>query len=137
MAGSKSRSKGSLPNLTCSSTHADTAPGTVTEFHPRAGTALLPNNSGVHPAGERPDAFKPCSSRPSQTMANASDPMPLDTGSTTVSAIAAAVGEHSKARLGRERLGCAHNVGCQHRFSRPRVRQRPIEWLHGSVVRSE
>jgi hypothetical protein len=62
----------------------------VTEFQPSAGTALPPKYSGVHAAGERPDAFSPCSRRPSQTMANASEPMPLDTGSTSVRVIAAA-----------------------------------------------
>jgi len=91
IAGSKSRSNGSLPNLACSSTHADTAPGTVTEFQPSTGTALPPKYSGVHAAGERPDAFSPCSCRPSQTMAKASEPMPLETGSTTVRTIAVAI----------------------------------------------
>jgi len=36
------------------------------------------------------DAFKPVSSRPSQTIAKRSEPMPLLHGSTTVSAIAVA-----------------------------------------------
>ena len=40
IAGSKRRSKSSLPNFADSSTHADTAPGTVTEFHPVSGTCL-------------------------------------------------------------------------------------------------
>src|SRR6202008_1665155 len=72
------------------SAQADTAPGTVTEFQPTAGTALPPKYSGVHPAGERPEAFRPCNCRPSQTMANASEPMPLDTGSTRVRVMAVA-----------------------------------------------
>ncbi len=91
IAGSNSFSNGSLPNLACSSTHAETAPGTVTEFQPTAGMALPPKYSGVHSAGERPDALRPCSCRPSQTMANASEPMPLDTGSTSVRVIAVAM----------------------------------------------
>jgi hypothetical protein len=74
----------------CSSTQADTAPGTVTEFHPRSGTRSPPKYSGVHAAGDRPDAFNPCSFAPSQTMAKASEPMPFDTGSTRVRVIAAA-----------------------------------------------
>lgn len=90
MAGSKSVSNGSLPNLACSSTQADTAPGTVTEFQPSTGTALPPKYSGVHAEGERPDAFRPCSFCPSQTMLKASEPMPLDTGSTTVRVMAVA-----------------------------------------------
>ena len=47
-------------------------------------------NSGVQPAGERPEALRPCSSFPSQMMAKASEPMPLDTGSTSVSVMAVA-----------------------------------------------
>jgi hypothetical protein len=76
--------------LACSSTHADTAPGTVTEFQPNVGTPLPPKYSGDHAAGDLPDAFKPCNWLPSQTIAKASEPIPLDTGSTTVSAIAVA-----------------------------------------------
>ncbi|CNH70333.1 Uncharacterised protein [Mycobacterium tuberculosis] len=76
--------------MACNSTHADTAPGTVTAFQPSAGTSLPPKYSGVHAAGERPDALRPCNSRPSQTMAKASEPMPLDTGSTKVNATAVA-----------------------------------------------
>ena len=48
------------------------------------------NRSGVHPAGERPDPLNPCRLSPSQIKANASLPMPLLVGSTTVSAIAVA-----------------------------------------------
>src|SRR6185437_17122053 len=91
IAGSKSRSNGNLPNFACNSTQADTAPGTVTAFQPSSGTPLSPKYSGVHAAGDRPDAFRPCSSWPSHTMANASEPIPLDTGSTTVNAIAVAI----------------------------------------------
>ncbi len=80
-----------MPNFACISVHADTQPGTVTVFQPRAGIALWPaKNSGVQPAGERPEAFSPCSLFPSQTMAYASEPMPFDTGSTRVSVIAVA-----------------------------------------------
>ena len=46
--------------------------------------------SGVHAAGERPDALRPCSFLPSHRIANASEPMPLLVGSSTVSAIAVA-----------------------------------------------
>ena len=52
---------------------------------------MPPKYSGVHAAGERPDAFRPCSRLPSQTMAKASEPMPLDTGSTMVSVMAVAM----------------------------------------------
>jgi hypothetical protein len=56
-----------------------------------AGIAVLPlNRSGVQAAGERPEAFRPCSLPPSQRIANASLPMPLPVGSTTVSVIAVA-----------------------------------------------
>src|ERR1700734_765771 len=80
IAGSKSRSKGSRPNLACNSTQADTAPGTVTEFQPNRGTPLSPKYSGVHAAGERPHPFSPPSCRPSQTMAEKAGPRPLGTG---------------------------------------------------------
>src|SRR3954453_10740457 len=90
IAGSNSLGNGNRPNLACSATHADTAPGTVTEFQPTPGTSPASKYSGVHAAGERPDAFNPCSSLPSHTIANASEPMPLDTGSTNVSVIAVA-----------------------------------------------
>ena len=74
-----------------SATHAETAPGTVTESQPSEGIAFLPaKRSGVHPAGERPDAFNPTRRWPSQRIAKTSEPMPLDVGSTTVSVIAAA-----------------------------------------------
>ena len=52
---------------------------------------MPPKYSGVQAAGERPEAFNPCSRSPSHTMAKASEPMPLDTGSTTVSATAVAI----------------------------------------------
>src|SRR5438874_1094403 len=51
IAVSKSFSNGSLPNLRCSSSHADTQPGTVTVFQPRVGIAFWPpKNSGVQQA---------------------------------------------------------------------------------------
>ena len=62
----------------------------MTEFQPRTGTGPPRKYSGVHAAGERPEAFNPCNLSPSHTMAKASEPMPLDTGSTKVSVIAAA-----------------------------------------------
>ena len=46
--------------------------------------------SALAAAGARPDALRPASSRPSQTIAKRSEPMPLLTGSTTVSVIAVA-----------------------------------------------
>ena len=42
-------------------------------------------------AGERPDALRPCSRSPSHTIAKASEPMPLETGSTRVSVMAVAI----------------------------------------------
>ena len=70
---------------------AATAPGTVAEFHPSCGIAGPVNLSGVQAAGERPEAFTPCSFSPSQMMAKASLPRPLLQGSTTVSVIAVAI----------------------------------------------
>ena len=43
-----------------------------------------------HAAGERPDAFRPCSDVPSHRMRTRREPRPLPVGSTTVSAMAAA-----------------------------------------------
>ena len=60
IAFSKSFSNGSLPHRRCNSTQAETHPGTLTEFQPRSGTLeRAAKNSGVHPAGERPEAFSP------------------------------------------------------------------------------
>src|ERR1700683_2566005 len=85
-----SRSNGNLPNRRDNSLQTETAPGTVTESQPVAGIVLHPaKRSARQAAGERPEPFRPCSRCPSQTMANASLPMPLDTGSTTAAAIAA------------------------------------------------
>src|SRR5262249_26298085 len=79
-------------NLFDRSTQAETAPGTETLSQPRSGIALRPLKcSGVHAAGERPEAFRPCSLFPSHTMAKASLPMPLEIGSTPVSVVAAAI----------------------------------------------
>mgnify|MGYP003609270794 CR=1 FL=1 len=70
---------------------ADTAPGTVTAFQPFSGMPpSLSKYAGVQPAGARPDAFRPCSSLPSHTIAKPSLPMPQPVGSTTVKAMAAA-----------------------------------------------
>lgn len=52
---------------------------------------MPPKYSGVHAAGERPEALRPCTFSPSQTMANASEPIPLETGSTMVSVMAVAM----------------------------------------------
>jgi hypothetical protein len=91
MAASNSLSKGTLPHLACRSTQACTQPGTVTVFQPRTGMVFwAAKYSGVQPAGERPEALRPCSFLPSQTMAKASEPMPLETGSTTVRVMAVA-----------------------------------------------
>ncbi len=73
-----------------SAAQAETAPGIVAEFQPSCGMAGAVKRPGSHPAGERPEAFRPMSSFPSQTMAKASLPRPLLTGSTTVKAIAVA-----------------------------------------------
>src|SRR5688500_7337446 len=60
MAGSKRSAKGSLPNFSESVTHELTAPGTVTDSHPRCGIAGCSlKRSRDHPEGERPDAFRP------------------------------------------------------------------------------
>ncbi len=98
MAGSKSVSNGRRPKRPESSTQAETAPGTVTEFQPR-GTpppdpgAPAPAASrcfASKAAGERPEALRPCSSRPSHRMQKASEPMPLPVGSRIVMVMAVA-----------------------------------------------
>jgi hypothetical protein len=72
-------------------THALTAPGTVTDSQPRVGIAACSlKRSSDQPEGERPEALRPCSFLPSHSMQNASLPMPLLVGSTTVSVIAVA-----------------------------------------------
>ena len=82
---------GSRPKRSASATQAETAPGTVTLSQPSSGMPLRPRKrSGVQAAGERPDAFRPCSRCPSHRIAKASEPRPLPVGSTTVSAMAAA-----------------------------------------------
>ncbi len=63
----------------------------MTASQPCTGMAVRPlKRSGVHPAGARPEALSPTSFSPSHRIANASEPMPLEVGSTTVSVIAAA-----------------------------------------------
>ena len=53
IACSKSFLNGSLPNFACSSTQAETQPGTVTVSQPRTGIALLPAKySSVQAAGD-------------------------------------------------------------------------------------
>ena len=91
MAGSKRSANGSLPNFSDMSRHAITAPGTVTESHPRCGIAACSlKRSSDQPAGERPEALSPCSFLPSHKMQKASLPMPLLVGSSTVREIAVA-----------------------------------------------
>jgi len=90
-SGSKRSAKGSLPKRSDSATQAETAPGTVTASQPVVGIAVFPvNRSSVQPSGDRPEAFRPWSFLPSHRMANASLPIPLPVGSTTVSVIAVA-----------------------------------------------
>jgi hypothetical protein len=121
MAGPNSVANSSLPNLSESFTQAETAPGTVTLSQPCIGMASSPaKRSGVQPAGERPEAFSPCSCLPSQRIANASDPIPLPDGSTTVSVMAVAMaastalppGKHRKPCLGSQRLRGCDQVVC-------------------------
>src|SRR5262249_57604138 len=70
---------------------AGPARGRVTLSQPGCGTLFSPaKSSGVHAAGERPEAFRPRSSLPSQTIAKRSEPIPFEIGSTTVSVIAVA-----------------------------------------------
>ena len=90
-ASTNRSSNGSAPKRSDSAAQPDTWPGTVTVSQPRAGMSAMPlKRSGCQPAGERPDAFRPCSRLPSHTSANASPPMPFITGSTTVRVMAAA-----------------------------------------------
>jgi hypothetical protein len=92
MAGSNTVWKGGRPNRLCSATQAETAPGTVTESQPVADIdRRLAKRASVQPAGARPEALSPMSEPPEATMATASLPMPLLTGSTTVSATAVAI----------------------------------------------
>ena len=71
--------------------HADTTPGTVTQSQPTVGIASRPaKRFAFQAAGEWPEAFSPCKVEPSHSSANASEPMPFMTGSTTVSAMAVA-----------------------------------------------
>ena len=91
MAASNSSPKGSAPKRCDSATQALTAPGTVTLSQPVTGIVVWrAKRSAVHPAGERPEAFRPVSRSPSQTMAKASLPTPLLHGSTTVNVMAVA-----------------------------------------------
>ena len=86
-----------MPKRSDSATQLATAPGTVTESQPRTGGVLasspyLPRKySGVQPAGEKPEAFRPCSFLPSHRMQNESEPRPLLHGSTMVITAAAAI----------------------------------------------
>ena len=96
MAGCIRSAKGSLPKRSLKAAQPATAPGTVTASMPRLGGAAWSpcrraKYSGVQALGARPAAFRPWSWRPSQTMANASLPKPLLTGSTMVMAAAAAI----------------------------------------------
>src|SRR5438552_1091162 len=93
MAGRSTCSNGSRPKRACRSRQAPGAPGIVTAPQPRAGTALCPaerNRSIVSEPGARPEALRPCSFCPSHTIAKASEPMPFEHGSTTVSMAAVA-----------------------------------------------
>src|SRR5688500_19544487 len=84
IAGSKRAAKGSFPYFSESITHALTAPGTVTESQPRWGIdGCSLKRSSDHPAGERPEAFRPCSFLPYHSMQNASLTLPLILGYTT------------------------------------------------------
>ena len=88
--GFDSAENDSWPKRADRSTQALTAPGTVTLSQPRSGIAPPGKRSGVQSAGERPEALRPCSARPSHRIAKASLPRPLPVGSTTTRAIAAA-----------------------------------------------
>jgi len=97
MAGASRSANGRRPKRSDSAAQADTAPGTVTESQPRLGTvvaaspSLRRKYSGVHAAGARPEALRPCSLPCVHTSANASEPRPLLHGSTRVIAAAAAI----------------------------------------------
>ncbi|ETH34015.1 tripartite tricarboxylate transporter family receptor domain protein, partial [Bordetella pertussis H897] len=69
-----------------------TRAGMVPASQPRAGMASWREKySRVQACGARPEAFRPCSWRPSQMMANRSPPMPFMHGPTTVMVMAAAI----------------------------------------------
>jgi len=94
MAGTNDSARGSFPNFKASSAHADGMPGTVTGAQPYLGMPVHPaalSFSIEMPSGARPLAFRPYSLPRIQTRANASPPMPLDVGSTTVRQAAAAM----------------------------------------------
>ena len=140
MAGSNRSANGSLPKRSDSVTQADTQPGTLTVFQPRCGMVLWSlKNSGVQAAGERPEALKPCSFSPSQTMANASLPMPLETGSSTVSAMAVASAasmalppllQHAQPGLRGERLRGRDDVAREYGLAVGGVGKLPVEGGH-------
>ena len=94
MAGSNSFSNGSFPNFACRSAQARGAPGTVIGHQPRFGMLVWPAArmaAAEVAAGARPDPLMPCKLLPSQTSEKTSPPMPLEHGSTTVSAMPVAI----------------------------------------------
>src|SRR6185437_4367334 len=92
MAGASNSSNGSLPNFFESATHPEMAPGTVTASQPSLGICVMPLKcEGPNAFGARPEAFRPCSVFPSQTVANESEPSPLLVGSSTVMQAAVAI----------------------------------------------
>ena len=95
------RRRAATPNRSCRSRQPAGAPGTVTGSQPRArhrrpAPACAPPSastgarrappvaastiSRVSAAGDRPEALRPCSRSPSQTIANRSPPMSLEPG---------------------------------------------------------
>lgn len=94
MAGCSTSESGSLPNFLDSSAQADGAPGTVTGMRPIFGMVSCPLSftaSMEMDCGAGPLAFRPWSSPFVQTRANASPPIPLEVGSTTVRQAAVAM----------------------------------------------
>jgi hypothetical protein len=94
MAGASTLVSGRRPKRWESATQADGTPGTITGSQPKRGTSVNPRSSKASsdmPFGDGPLAFSPCNPPFAHTKANASPPMPLEVGSTTVRAAAVAI----------------------------------------------
>ena len=87
IAGARTSVSFSLPNRPTNSAQAAGAPGTVTGSQPSTGICRNPccsSSSGVKAVGAGPLELRPYNFSFSQTNANASPPIPLEVGSTTV-----------------------------------------------------
>ena len=95
MAGASTSAKVIVPNLSSRAAHPATAPGTVTDPGPLAGTSTRP--AAASASRDMPDPDRPLESSPTSrpssadhSSANMSPPIPVMCGSTTFSIAAAA-----------------------------------------------